>query len=56
MTVYKTSDIFTEDENGDFVMKIPDGILKAAGLTAGDDVKISLGDKGTLVIEKEEKT
>jgi antitoxin component of MazEF toxin-antitoxin module len=56
MTVYKTAEIFTEDENGDVIMQIPDEILKAAGFGKGDNVKISVGDKGTLVIEKVEET
>jgi antitoxin component of MazEF toxin-antitoxin module len=57
MTVYKTSDIFKEDPNtGDVIMQLPDDILAAAGFGPADNVKISVGNKGTLIIEKVEKT
>jgi|TARA_R110000851_G_scaffold26079_1_gene74325 antitoxin component of MazEF toxin-antitoxin module len=54
MTVYNSSDIFTEDENGDFTMHLPDEVIKTAGFEPGDNLKISVGDKGTLVIERVE--
>ena len=52
MTVYNTDDIFTEDENGDFTMHIPDEVRKAAGFEPGDNLKVSVGNKGTLIIER----
>lgn len=51
---YKSEDIF-KDIPGDpdnVNMVIPPEVLKRMGWTEGTKIKISVGDKGTLVIEK----
>lgn len=51
---YKSEDIF-KDIAGDpdnVNMVIPPEVLKRMGWTEGTKIKISVGDKGTLVIEK----
>ena len=54
---FKAEDIF-EDIDGDeenINMNIPPEVSEAAGLVPGDAIKISLGDQGTVIIEKIEK-
>jgi|TARA_R110000851_G_scaffold89485_1_gene195009 hypothetical protein len=51
---FKVEDIF-EDIPGDETMmnmKIPDEIMEKQGWKPGDTMKISWGDKGTIIIEK----
>jgi AbrB family looped-hinge helix DNA binding protein len=48
---YPTEQIFTEVD-GQFEMKIPKEISDRLGLDEGDQVKIELGDKGTMIISK----
>ena len=52
--VYNISDIFEEipDDPENMKMNIPPEIAKEVGLEPGDTVKILVGDKGTLIIEK----
>ena len=58
---FKAEEIFEKIPNDikNVNMRIPDEIAEQAGLQPGDNVKISWGDKGTIIIEKlgdEEKT
>ena len=55
--VYKAEEIF-QDIPGDpdnVNMKIPEEIAAEVGLTPGDKVKILWGDKGTVIIQKEQE-
>lgn len=51
---YKVEDIFEEipETPEDVLMKIPEEVCKEVGLEPGDNIKILLGDQGTLIIEK----
>ena len=52
--IYKVEDIF-EDIPGDdenVLMNIPPEVLEAANLKEGDTLKISVGDQGTMILEK----
>jgi|TARA_R110000851_G_scaffold238476_1_gene391273 formylmethanofuran dehydrogenase subunit D len=53
---FKVEDIF-EDIPGDKTMmnmKIPDAIMAKMGWKEGDNIKVSWGDQGTVIIEKVE--
>jgi len=51
--VFKKDDIFGEpDENGCVTMKIPKEISEERGWKEGDNLKMSIGDQGTIIIEK----
>jgi hypothetical protein len=52
---YKAEDIFSEIPNDpkNVNMRVPDEIAEQAGLQPGDNVKISWGDQGTIIIEKQ---
>ena len=43
---------FEEDENGDFMLKLPDDLLKMQGWKEGDTLNWTKGDDGSLIIEK----
>jgi hypothetical protein len=51
---YQTEEIFSDipDDPENLQMTIPPEVAERAGLQPGDPVKISLGDQGTVVIEK----
>ncbi len=40
------------DENGCVTMKIPKEISEERGWKEGDNLKMSIGDQGTIIIEK----
>ena len=48
---YKYSDIF-KDIEGDSVMTLPQEIIDELKLEPGDNLKILLGDQGTIILEK----
>lgn len=48
---YKYSDIFKDNE-GDSVMTLPQEIIDELKLEPGDNLKILLGDQGTIILEK----
>jgi len=51
--VFKKDDVFGEpDENGGVTMKIPKEISEERGWKVGDNLKMSIGDQGTIIIEK----
>jgi hypothetical protein len=52
--IFEAEEIFEEivDDPDNVNMKIPDEVAEAAGLVPGDTVKISVGDQGTMIIEK----
>ena len=37
------------------ILSIPDEIMKAQGWGPGTEIKIQIGDKGTIIIEEAEK-
>ena len=51
---YNVEDIFENipDDPENVNLKIPDEIAEQAGLEPGDNLKISWGDQGTIIIEK----
>jgi len=51
---YKVEDIFEDipDDPKNVTMTIPQPIRDEIGLKEGDTIKVSIGDKGTLIIEK----
>jgi len=51
---FKSKEIF-EDIEGDeenILMKIPKEVMNEKGWKEGDNIKILLGDQGTIIIEK----
>ena len=54
---YNMEDIFEEipDDPENIAMKIPPEVAKEVGLEPGDTIKLLVGDKGTLIIEKIEE-
>ena len=48
---YKYSDIFKIQE-GEEVMTLPPEIIKDLELEPGDNLKILMGDQGTIILEK----
>ena len=48
---YKYSDIFKNQE-GEEVMTLPPEIIKDLKLEPGDNLKILMGDQGTIILEK----
>jgi len=48
---YKYSDIF-KDQEGEEVMTLPPEIIKDLELEPGDNLKILMGDQGTIILEK----
>ena len=55
--IYKVEDIFEDipDDPKNVNMTIPPEIMEKAGLKEGDTIKISYGDKGTIIFEKVDK-
>ena len=50
---FNSKDVFMKtDKNGQTPMKIPPEVLKGKDWNEGDKVKISIGDQGTIIIEK----
>jgi len=54
---YKVEDIFEEipDDPKNVLMNLPPEICEEMGLEPGDNIKIELGDQGTLIITKLDK-
>jgi len=54
---FKTEDIFEEIPNDpeNVNMNIPPEVADAIGLVPGDPIKISIGDQGSVIIEKLKK-
>ena len=48
---YKYSDIF-KDQEGEFNITLPPEIIKDLELEPGDNLKILMGDQGTIILEK----
>ena len=48
---YKYSDIF-KDQEGEFNITLPPEIIKDLELKPGDNLKVLLGDQGTIILEK----
>ena len=51
---YKVEDIFEDIPNDveNVLMNLPPEVMDGAGLKPGDDIKISIGDQGSIIIEK----
>ena len=51
---YKVEDIFEDipDDKENVIMNLPPEVMEEAGIKPGDKVKISIGDQGSLIIEK----
>ena len=54
---YQVEDIFDEipDDPKNVLMNLPPEICEEMNLKEGDNIKIELGDKGTLIITKLDK-
>jgi hypothetical protein len=54
---YKVEDIFEDIPNDpkNVLMNLPQEVMDDAGIKPGDTIKVSLGDQGTLLIEKIKK-
>lgn len=54
---YNMEDIFETipDNPEEVLMNIPEEICEQIGLKPGDNIKISIGDQGTMIIEKLDK-
>ena len=54
--MYKQEDIFQDipDDPEKVIMNIPEEIAEAAGIKPGDNIKVSWGDQGTIIITKVE--
>lgn len=52
--VFESQEIFEDipDDPEHVMMKIPPEVAEIAGLVPGDLIKISVGDQGTMIIEK----
>jgi len=52
--VLNSKEVFSPDPDDpeQMIMAIPPEILKSAGLQEGDELKVSIGDKGTIILEK----
>ena len=48
---YKYSDIF-KDQEGEFDITLPPEIIEDLELEPGDNLKVLLGDQGTIILEK----
>jgi len=48
---YKYSDIF-KDQEGEFNITLSPEIIKDLELEPGDNLKILMGDQGTIILEK----
>ena len=48
---YKYRDIF-KDQEEDVIMTLPDEIIEEMKLKPGDNLKILMGDQGTIILEK----
>lgn len=48
---YKYSDIL-KDQEGEFNITLPPEIIKDLELEPGDNLKVLLGDQGTIILEK----
>jgi len=51
---FKVEDIFEDipDDPENILMNIPPAVMEAVGLKPGDPIRVSVGDQGTLIIEK----
>lgn len=47
-------EIFTEDPDnpGQTILTIPPDILEKSKFKEGDEIKVSIGDQGTIILEK----
>lgn len=55
---YKVEEIFQDipDDPDNVNMIIPPEIMEAQGWKEGDNIKVEIGDKGTIIITKVEET
>ena len=49
---YKYDDLFKQNENGEAELFLPLELSEELGLQPGDNLKILLGDQGTVILEK----
>jgi antitoxin component of MazEF toxin-antitoxin module len=49
---YKYEDLFKTNENGEAELFLPPELSKDLDLNPGDNLKILLGDQGTVILEK----
>ena len=52
--IYKVEDIFEDIPNDpeNVLMNLPQEVMDEVGIGPGDNIKILLGDQGSLIIEK----
>lgn len=49
---YKYEDLFKQNENGEAELFLPPELSEELELQPGDNLKILLGDQGTVILEK----
>jgi len=49
---YKYEDLFKQNENGEAELFLPPALSEELGLQPGDNLRILLGDQGTVILEK----
>jgi len=47
-------EVFTNDPDNpeQTILTIPPNIIEKVGLKVGDEIKVSIGDQGTIILEK----
>lgn len=52
--IVDAKEIFTQDPDnpGQTILTIPPNVIEQAGLKLGDEIKVSIGDQGTIILEK----
>jgi hypothetical protein len=52
--IVDAKEIFTQDPDNpeQTILTIPPNVIERAGLKIGDEIKISIGDQGTIILEK----
>lgn len=52
--VLNSKEVFSPDPDNpeQMIMALPPEIVASAGFNEGDEIKVSLGDQGTIILEK----
>jgi len=52
--IVDAKEVFTQDPDNpeQTILTIPPNIIEKVGLKVGDEIKVSIGDQGTIILEK----
>ena len=52
--VLNADEVFTTDPDNpeQTIITVPPNIIERAGFKVGDEIKVSIGDQGTIILEK----